>query len=105
MADARFPGAAALIRPEADDLFGLGAREAVVRALVGSATDRPAYGAAAEREELEDALREVLGAGCLVAGEDLTVRGPEAVVAALAFAHGWSADRSGELCVLRPASP
>lgn len=104
-ADDDGPGAAALVRPEADDLFGLGAREAVVRALVGAAGDRPAYGAPAERAELEAALREVLGPEALVAGGPLTVRGPHPVVSALAFAHGWTADTSGEVAVLRPASP
>ncbi len=99
------PGAVALVRPEAEDLFGLGAREAVVRALVGAAGDQPAYGAPATRAELEEAIREVLGPDALQGGTPLAVRGPHAVVAALAFAHGWTADGSAEVTVLRPASP
>ncbi len=109
------PGAAALVRPEADDLFGLGAREAVVRALVGAAGDRPAYGSSAERDELEEALRQVLGPHAVdPTRPELTVRGAPPVVAALAFAHGWTAtspaveggpDGSPEVSVLRPTSP
>ncbi len=99
------PGAAALVRPEAEDLFGLGAREAVVRALVGAVGDRSAYGGVAEHAEVEEAVREVLGPEALEGATPLTVRGPHPVVAALAFAHGWTAEVSGEVSVLRPASP
>src|SRR3954465_7389795 len=38
------PGAAALVRGEGEDLFGYGAREAVVRALAGDAGDRAPFG-------------------------------------------------------------
>ena len=43
------PGAAALVRPDGADLFGYGAREAVVRALRGDAEDQAAFGAPADR--------------------------------------------------------
>ena len=39
------PGAAALVRAEAEDLFGFGAREAVLRALAGSPDDLRGFGA------------------------------------------------------------
>ena len=50
------PGAASLVRPEGEDLFGWGAREAVVRALAGDTADRLPFGAPVAREELEAAL-------------------------------------------------
>lgn len=71
------PGAASLVRPEGGDLFGYGAREAVVRALAGDPGGQAPFGAAAPREEVEAALARVPGAG------------PEAI-RAIAFAHGWS---------------
>ena len=40
------PGAASLVRPDGADLFGYGAREAVVRALTGVAADRRPFGSA-----------------------------------------------------------
>ena len=43
------PGAGSLIRPEGADLFGYGAREAVIRALAGAEEDRLPFGAAASR--------------------------------------------------------
>ena len=41
------PGAAALVRVEGEDLFGYGAREAVVRALAGAPADQAPFGAPA----------------------------------------------------------
>ncbi|NYD40943.1 coenzyme F420-0:L-glutamate ligase [Nocardioides panaciterrulae] len=92
------PGAAALVRREGADLFGYGAREAVVRALAGDPADRVCFGAAASAGELVEALRTVLGSGL-----DVVPEGPDAVslagrdvdacaVTAVAFAHGWRAD-------------
>ena len=71
------PGAATLVRPEGGDLFGYGAREAVVQAALGEASALLPFGEAVSREELEAVLARVPQAG------------PEAV-AAIAFAHGWS---------------
>lgn len=73
-------GAVSLVRPEGGDLFGYGAREAVVRALVGGAADRPPFGAPAPAEELAAALAR------LPDGADRTA------VAAVCFAHGWTAE-------------
>ncbi|MFN8193592.1 MAG: coenzyme F420-0:L-glutamate ligase [Nocardioidaceae bacterium] len=86
------PGAAALVREPASDMFGYGAREAVVRALAHDPADREGFGAAASGDDLAAALREVLGPDAVdVAGDGLLVRGDPRVVAALAFAHGWEA--------------
>ena len=66
------PGAAALVRPESTDMFGLGAREAVLAALgpSDSAAARRGFGAPAAAEELAGALRTVLG-GLDVTGVEL----------------------------------
>ena len=85
------PGAAALVRPESGDLFGFGAREAVVRALLGRDEDLVGFGAVATAEELADAVRLVTGAD--VGFEDdgslvVAVRA-DARLAAVAFAHQW----------------
>lgn len=74
------PGAVALVRPEGGDLFGYGAREAVVRALAGAEEDRPPFGTPASAAELADALAR------LPDGADRTA------VAAVCFAHGWTAE-------------
>jgi coenzyme F420-0:L-glutamate ligase/coenzyme F420-1:gamma-L-glutamate ligase len=87
------PGAAALVRAESGDLFGFGAREAVVRALRGSDTDRVGFGAPASPEELAEAVRLVTGADARRDGDDLVVPAPPDVrLAVLAYAHGWSLD-------------
>ena len=74
------PGAVSLIRPEGGDLFGYGAREAVVRALTGAAADRSPFGAPATETELEAALAR------------LPDRADPTAVAAVCFAHGWQVD-------------
>jgi len=101
------PGAVALVRGEGGDLFGYGAREAVVRALAGDPADRLPFGAPAAADELAAALRLVTGAEVRPDGADLVVAAPPgAGVAALAFAHGWelvAGDDAGAR--LRPVSP
>ncbi|GAA1924546.1 coenzyme F420-0:L-glutamate ligase [Nocardioides hwasunensis] len=71
------PGAVSLVRPEGGDLFGWGAREAVVRALVGAAADQLPFGSPVALDDLRDAV------GRLPDGADRTA------VAAVCFAHGW----------------
>ncbi|MCW2844112.1 MAG: putative F420-dependent oxidoreductase [Nocardioides sp.] len=96
------PGARALVRAEGADLFGYGAREAVVRALAGLAEDRAPFGAAAGADELVAALATVGLLGVVGDGDALVVRAPAeaaAVIAALAFAHGWQVSPAG------PGSP
>jgi len=51
-------GAAALVRPEAQDMFGLGSREAVLHALLRE--DPRGFGAPSSAEELVSALEQVL---------------------------------------------
>jgi coenzyme F420-0:L-glutamate ligase/coenzyme F420-1:gamma-L-glutamate ligase len=90
------PGAAALVRPEQEDLFAWGAREAVVRALAGDPEDRSAFGTPVPAAELVDALGHVLGRPAAEAGSDAVIvavdsAGEEAAARAVAFAHGWAA--------------
>lgn len=108
------PGAAALVRPEATDMFGLGAREAVLAALgpSDSAAVRRGFGAPAAAEEVAGALRTVLG-GLEVTGVELEqppdgawldlllehvpsgdVARATLALRAVAHAHGWQVGES-----------
>ena len=84
------PGASALVRPDGSDLFGFGAREAVLRALLGDPGDAAAFGAPSDTTELAE-LVERLGAAVRTEDDSLVVTGGVDAVAlrALAFAHGW----------------
>jgi coenzyme F420-0:L-glutamate ligase / coenzyme F420-1:gamma-L-glutamate ligase len=103
------PGAAALVRPEGADLFGYGAREAVVLALRGHDEDRPAFGAPADADELAGAIRTVLpDASVRSDGGSLVVSGgDDRSLAGLAFAFGWRPDDAPgpDGLGLRPATP
>lgn len=108
------PGAAALIRAADGDLFGFGAREAVLRALRADPADRAAFGAAATAAEVTEAIATVTGAAARPDGEELVVPGDllaPGALRALAFAHGWqvveeSARRDADVVArLRPAHP
>ena len=101
-ADDHGPGARSLRRPLADDMFALGAREAVVAALAGESAE--AFGAPAPAADLVAALARV---GVTGAADGERVRlageaGPEA--RAVAHAHGWVADRDVP-AVLQPHLP
>ena len=105
------PGAAALVRPEAGDLFGFGAREAVVRALLGHHADRVGFGAPAAADELAGAIRLVTGQDARHEGSSLVVTGPADVrLTMLVYAHGWAVghdpdtDDAAEVRI-RPATP
>ncbi len=98
------PGAAALVRVEGEDLFGYGAREAVVRALAGDPADRPPFGAPASAEEVAAAVARVVGTAPEPAGDTL-VAAPDPRLAALAFAHGWRVEEAPEKAVIRPVTP
>jgi coenzyme F420-0:L-glutamate ligase / coenzyme F420-1:gamma-L-glutamate ligase len=95
-ADDDGPGAAALVRPEGTDLFGLGAREAVLAALAARGGDRVAFGAPAEPEDLcatvagLTGIRADLEGGVVV----LETSDPRAIWAAevAAYAHGWETE-------------
>src|SRR4051812_18997735 len=92
------PGAAALVRDEGEDLFGYGAREAVVRALAGDPGDRAPFGAPAPLEEMAAALARVLGARPEALDGALVVP-PDDRLAPLAFAHGWGVQEGPEKAV------
>ena len=93
------PGAAALVREEELDMFGLGAREAVMQALVGG--DLRGFGAPAPAEAVVAALGALAGASAEVTGgpdeiavhlgaADLLARGRlEVRLETAASAHGW----------------
>ncbi len=109
-ADDDGPGATALVRPDAGDLFGYGAREAVARALTGDPADRVGFGAPASAEELVDLLDRVLdGHGRVTRDSSGEVTAPDDPrVAPLAFACGWESLRVGDSGVghrWRPAVP
>lgn len=99
------PGASALVRPEGGDMFGYGAREAVVRALAGAPGDRLPFGSPAAATELAAAIALVLGLQATSetspapGSPALRLEGLAAparpVLAALAFAHGWSVGDAG----------
>ncbi len=104
------PGAAALVRPEGSDLFGWGAREAVVRALRGHRVDAAAFGVPASADEVAEALEMITGAAPDPAAGGLTLGSGEAspeTLRALAFAHGWEVvptDPDGPVRI-RPSRP
>jgi coenzyme F420-0:L-glutamate ligase / coenzyme F420-1:gamma-L-glutamate ligase len=89
------PGAAALLRPEGADLFGLGSREAVLAALGARGIDRTAFGTAVEPEELVAILTELTGSEVVARAGDvvLATEDPRTRWAAevAAYAHGWEA--------------
>lgn len=103
-------GASVLNREEGQDFFGYGAREAVVRALRGDPADRPPFGAPATVEDVAAAITLVTGSGPASDGTGLRVTNADpAVLAALAFAHGWSTTVDGaegaRAVVLQPPGP
>lgn len=99
------PGAVALVRRDEDDLFGLGSREAVVRALRGDPADAPLFGAPATAEDVATAVTEVTGrAPRPLPGGGLAVAAPAEVLAPLALALGWrhAAESDGPARLLPP---
>jgi coenzyme F420-0:L-glutamate ligase / coenzyme F420-1:gamma-L-glutamate ligase len=104
------PGAAALIRDEGADLFGYGAREAVVRAVAGVPGDDVPFGAPVDAAGLVAALHRA-GFAAAESGPDLVVVQGSGTRAALAgvvgFAHGWTPAPPTEHADLRlqPSTP
>jgi coenzyme F420-0:L-glutamate ligase/coenzyme F420-1:gamma-L-glutamate ligase len=103
------PGAAALLRPEGADLFGLGSREAVLTALRGGPAERRIFGAPAEVDELGRLLAGLTGAKVTAMPDGLEVAtdDPRAqwVAEVAAYAHGWAvADRTESRILLRAAA-
>ena len=105
-------GAVALVRAEGADLFGFGAREAVLRAVAGDPADQGVFGAPAGTEELVQALGATTGTVTPYDG-GVEVRDSEqpALVVVLAFAHGWVPDERPHATSrqdrlrLRPSTP
>lgn len=102
------PGAAVLVRGEDEDMFGLGAREAVVHAVLLDETR--GFGATTSLTEVAQALSLVASVtvedGHVVAettGTEREAGRQEARIAALAHAHGWVAGPAGPgRLVIRP---
>lgn len=115
------PGAGSLIRHEGADLFGYGAREAVIRALAAAEEDRLPFGepvgvsellAAIGRVHADSRVSAVLRDEAGPAAYDLEIGGlPErAAVAAVCFAHGWRVlewqpGESGVVARVSPSTP
>ena len=98
------PGAVALQRPEGADLFGLGAREAVVAALAGEDLWH-VFGAPVAPDELLDVLRRVFGTAEVLGTDEplstdqrsLEVKVPDVVpqvLETLCRTHGWAVQGS-----------
>lgn len=95
------PGAAALVRPEEQDMFGLGAREAVLAALDSSPDDLRGFGAAASSADVADVLAAVAGARVEIADNEVVAElhkvderelgRLETRATTAAFALGWVA--------------
>lgn len=91
------PGAAALVRDPGEDLFGYGAREAVLAGVRGG--DPEPFGRPASHAELAAAVAEAGAAPVDVRPEVVRVRAAAdrwRLVTVVAFAHGWveaAADR------------
>jgi coenzyme F420-0:L-glutamate ligase/coenzyme F420-1:gamma-L-glutamate ligase len=101
-ADDDGPGARSLNRPLAEDMFALGAREAVVAALAGESPE--AFGTPAPPADLVAALARV-GVTATTDGERVRLAdeaGPDS--RAVAHAHGWVSDRDVP-AVLQPHLP
>jgi coenzyme F420-0:L-glutamate ligase/coenzyme F420-1:gamma-L-glutamate ligase len=98
------PGSTVLVRAEGEDLFGYGAREAVVRALTGDPADRAPFGAPAATDEVVDAVTRVLGVPPTVDGARLTCPS-DARLKALAFALGWVVQEGPEKTTIQPFTP
>lgn len=115
------PGAVSLIRPEGADLFGYGAREAVIRALAGAEEDRAPFGEPVEPAELTTVIGRVHSCSWTAlalrddagpAAYDLEIAGTpdRAAIAAVCFAHGWRVVAwqpgvSGVVARVSPATP
>ena len=104
------PGAPALLRPDGNDMFGWGAREAVLRALRGDPADRTPFGTPASAAEMAEALAALTGIEPEPDGAGLRVAESNAsteAVRAVAFAHGWTVATGHDdgLLQLRPGHP
>jgi coenzyme F420-0:L-glutamate ligase/coenzyme F420-1:gamma-L-glutamate ligase len=97
------PGAVALVRPEGADMFGYGAREAVLHALRADPADAPPYGAPVGAGELAALLIGTLGVPAIVVSDDVEVATADDrtawAVGVAAYAHGWRIDSRNDSAV------
>ena len=101
-------GATALVRADGADLFGYGAREAVIRAAGLLLEDMPPFGAPATAEEMVEALLRVGIHAAVVHDREVTCEDHRLeAVGILAMAHGWQVDdgEPGTDHRLRPVGP
>lgn len=103
------PGARALIRADGADLFGYGAREAVVQAVAGHPAARTPFGTPVAAEELVAALaRAGIMARASAPAAVTAERERRAAADIVAFAHGWESVDTGDLGTdlrFRPVTP
>jgi len=105
------PGASALLREPGSDLFGLGAREAVLAALAAQPAQRSSYGAPVTAPEIAGLLADLLPQSTIDrSGDEVTVDDddPRALWAAevASYAHGFEvAADDGRRVRLRPITP
>jgi coenzyme F420-0:L-glutamate ligase/coenzyme F420-1:gamma-L-glutamate ligase len=104
------PGASALVRAPGGDLFGLGARDAVLAALGRDSAQRAAFGAAVTGDELGSVLLALLGAVVMANDDAVTVTTSDSaarwVAGVAAYAHGWDiANEDASGVQLRPSAP
>lgn len=111
------PGAAALQRPAAGDMFGLGTREAVVAALLADPADRVLFGSVVDAAELAGVLRRLDPGAAVSAAQAGTrqrvrvgARTTRTVLEAVCFSHGWrledwSPDAEGAVAHISPVVP
>lgn len=105
------PGAGRLIREDGADLFGWGAREAVIRAALADPADAAPFGAPEPAENLLEVLARLGVTAEPDPDAEAVVLSPgtgyDARLAAVCFAHGWGRETStadgGHL--LRPLTP
>lgn len=101
-------GATALVRADGADLFGYGAREAVIRAAGLLLEDMPPFGAPATAEEMVEALLRVGIHAALVHDREVTCDDHRLeAVGIVAMAHGWQVETGepGTDHRLRPVGP
>jgi coenzyme F420-0:L-glutamate ligase/coenzyme F420-1:gamma-L-glutamate ligase len=105
------PGAAAIVRPDGADMFGLGAREAVLAALRGDPAGITAFGGPAAADDLVAALQSLSGVTAPRRdGETVRCEPEDAArqaAVAVAFAHGWVTVRADDAAEVRfrPVTP
>jgi coenzyme F420-0:L-glutamate ligase / coenzyme F420-1:gamma-L-glutamate ligase len=107
-ADDDGPGAVALVRPDGMDMFGYGAREAVLHALRADPAKAAPYGAPVGADELAAVLTESLEVTAVVRADAVEVAAADDrtawAVGVAAYAHGWRIDSRNDSAVrLRPS--